>query len=87
MMLSGWGLVDRMAGKAKRMLDILERTFDSRDLKYLEYAVKAFNSHLQVDIDNIERVQRRITRIPIEKLDYRKRLKIFFESQISKFTF
>ena len=45
---------------------------------HLGYAVQAWNPHLQMDIDKIERVQRRATRIPFgfEKLEYEERLKI-----------
>ena len=44
---------------------------------HLEYAVQAWNLHLHGDIDKIERVQRRVTRIPtgFEKLEYEDRLK------------
>ena len=44
---------------------------------HLEYAVQAWNPHLQRDIDKIERVQRRATRIPtgFDKLEYEDRLK------------
>ena len=81
--------VDRMVGKANRMLGMLKKTFESRDPKlwkelyvslvrpHLEYAVQAWNPHLQGEIDKIERVQRRATRIPFgfEKLVYEERLK------------
>ena len=44
---------------------------------HLDYAVQAWNRQLQGDIEKIERVQRRATRIPtgIEKLEYDNRLK------------
>ena len=44
---------------------------------HLEYAVQAWNPYLQGDIDKIERVQRRATRIPtgFEKFEYEDRLK------------
>ena len=81
--------VDRMVGKANRILGMLRRTFESREPKlwkelyvslvrsHLEYALQAWNRHLQSELDKIERVQRRATRIPIgfEKLDYEERLK------------
>ena len=81
--------VDRMVGKANRTLGMLKRTFESREpglwkdlyvslvRPLLEYAVQAWNPHLQGDIDKIERVQRRVTRIPtgFEKLEYEDRLK------------
>ena len=79
--------MDRMVGKANRMLGMLKRTFESREpglwkdlyvslvRPHLEYAVQAWNPHLQGD--KIERVQRRATRIPtgFEKLEYEDRLK------------
>ena len=85
------GHVDRMIGKANRMLDMLKRTFESRDpglwkdlyvslvRPHLEYVVQVWNPHLQGDIDKIERVQRRATRIPFgfAKLQYEERLKRF----------
>ena len=55
-----------MVGKANKILGMLKRTFESRDLKlwkelyvslvrpYLEYAVQAWNPHLQSEIDKIE---------------------------------
>ena len=81
--------VDRMVSKANRTLGMLKRTFESRDpglwkdlnvslvRPHLEYAVQAWNLHLHGDIDKIERVQRRVTRIPtgFEKLEYEDRLK------------
>ena len=44
---------------------------------HLEYAVQAWNTHLQGDIERIERVQRKTTRIPFgfDKLEYEERLK------------
>ena len=74
-----------MVRKAKR----IQRTFESRDPKmwkdlyvslvrpHLEYAVQAWNPHLQADIDKVESVQRRTTRIPtgFGKLEYEERLK------------
>ena len=41
-------------------------------MPYLEYVVQAWNPHLQGEIDKIERVKRRATRIPtgFEKLEY-----------------
>ena len=81
--------VDRMVGKANRMLGMPKKTFESKDPKlwkelyvslvrpHLEYAVHAWNPHLKDEIDKIERVQRRATRIPFgfEKLVYEERLK------------
>ena len=44
---------------------------------HLEYAVQVWNPYLQGDIDKIERVQRRATRVPtgFEKFEYEDRLK------------
>ena len=78
-----------MVRKANRILDMLKRTFETRipnmwkDLyvslvrPHLEYAVQAWNPHLQADIDKVESVQRRATRIPtgFGKLEYEERLK------------
>ena len=85
------GHVDRMVGKANRMLGMLKRTFESRDpglwkdlyvslvRPHLEYVVQVWNPHLQGDIDKIERVQRRATRIPFgfAKLQFEEILKRF----------
>ena len=66
-----------------------KRTFESRDLKlwkelyvslvkpHLEYAMQAWNPHLQDEIDKPERGQKGATTIPIgfEKLENEERLK------------
>ena len=61
--------VNRTVAKANRILGMLKRTFESRDPElwkdlyvslvrpHLEYAVQAWNPHLQGDIERIERVQ------------------------------
>ena len=81
--------VDRMVEKANRTLGMLKRTFESREPRlwkdlyvslarpHLEYAVQAWNPHLQVDIGKIERVQRRATMIPtgFVRLEYEERFK------------
>ena len=81
--------VDRMVGKVNRTPGMLKRTFESRQSKlwkdlfvslvrpHLEYDVQTWNPHLQGDIEKIERVRRRATRIPtgFEKLEYEQRLK------------
>ena len=66
--------MNRMIGEANRLLGMLKMTFESRDPKlwkelyvslvrpHLEYAVQAWNPHLQGEIDKIERVQRRAIR-------------------------
>ena len=70
--------MDRMVKKANRTLHMIKRSFKSRnsglwkDLYvsllrlHLKYAVQAWNPHLQVFIDKIERVQRRANRIPTD---------------------
>ena len=77
--------------KANRILGMFKRIFVSRDLgfwkdlyvslvrTYLEYAVQAWNPHMEADIERIERVQRRATRISFgfEILEYDERLKRF----------
>ena len=80
-----WGEhVDRMVGKAKRILGMLKRTFESRDPElwkelyvslvrpHLEHDVQAWNPHLQGDINKIERVQKTATRIStgFSRLEY-----------------
>ena len=61
---------------ANRIPGMFKRIFVSRDLglwkdlyvslvrPYLEYAVQAWNLHMEADIDRIERFQRRAIRIP-----------------------
>ena len=79
-----------MVGKANRILDLLKRTFESRETglrkdlyisivrTLLECSVQAWNPYLQGDIDKIERVQRRASRIrtSFEKIENENRLKI-----------
>ena len=60
--------VDSMVGKANRTQGMLKRTFESREpglwkdpyvsllRPHLEYAVQAWNPHLQGDIEKIERI-------------------------------
>ena len=78
------GHVNRTVAKANRILDMLKRTFESRDPElwkdlyvflvrpHLKYAVQAWNPHLQGSIERIERVKRRATIIPFgfDKLEY-----------------
>ena len=78
-----------MLGKANRTVGMLKRTFESREpglwkdlyvslvRSHLEYVVQAWNLHSQGDIDKIERVVRRATRIlaVFEKFEYENRLK------------
>ena len=80
-----------MVEKVNRILGMLKRTFMSRDLgicKYfyvplvrphLDYAVLVWNPHLEGDIDRIEKVQRRATKMPFgfAKLEYEERFKRF----------
>ena len=79
------------ASKANRMLGLLKRTFISRDLylwkklymiyirPHLEFASAAWNPHLQQDIDTLEKVQWRATKIPnaLNNLNKDVRLKAF----------
>ena len=69
------------ANKAKKMLGVLRRSFTSRDVDLwkrlymvyvrplLEYAVQVWCPYLERDILEIEKVQRRATRIPFERCD------------------
>ena len=77
------------AAKANRILGIIKKTFTSRDSSvitklykslvkpHLEYAIQAWSPYLQCDIDTLEKVQRRATKIVvgIEELSYEARLK------------
>ncbi len=68
---------DGMVGKANRKLGMLKKTFESREpglwkdlyvspvMPDLEYAVQAWNPHLQEEIDKIERLKRRASRITV----------------------
>ena len=81
--------VDRMVGNANMTPGVLKKTFESmepglwKDLyvsrvsPHLEAVVHAWNLQLKGDIDKIERIQRRVIRIPtgFEKLEYKDRLK------------
>ena len=76
--------MNRMVEKVNRTLGMLKRTFKSREpglwkdlyvslvRPHLEYAVQAWNPHLQGNIHKIERVQRKAIRITtgFEKLEY-----------------
>ena len=80
-----------MVGKANKALGILKRSFVSRESKlwktlytslvrpHLEYASSVWNSLLQREIDELEKVQRRATRIPTDayRLEYEERVKIW----------
>ena len=81
--------IQNIASKANRILGMLKRTFESRELElwkklyislvrpHLEFAVQVWNPTLQTDIDTIEKVQERATRIPSthKNLNYTERLK------------
>ena len=76
------------AAKANRILGIIKKTFSSRDSAviaklykslvrpHLEYAIQAWSPYLQRDIDTLEKVQRRATKMVegIEELSYEDRL-------------
>jgi hypothetical protein len=76
------------ANKANKILGMLSRTFEYRDLElikslyttfvrpHLEFAVAVWSPYLKGDIDVLERVQRRATKLvpSLKKLDYKKRL-------------
>ena len=80
-----------MVGKANKVLGLLKRSFVSRESKlwknlytsivrpHLEYASSVWKSLLQKEIDELEKVQKRATRIPTDayKLKYEDRLKMW----------
>ena len=77
------------AAKANRILGIIKKSFSSRDpvmltklykalvRPHLEYCIQAWNPYLQRDIDTLEKVQRRATKMMsgFENLPYEERLK------------
>ena len=77
------------AAKANRIPGIIKRTFSCRDgivlsklyksqvRPHLEYCIQAWNPYLQRDIDTLEKVQRRATKMVsgLEKVPYEERLK------------
>ena len=79
-----FGFLVRVRVWTRTILGMLKRTFESRDpglwkdlyvslvRPYLEYAVQAWNPHLQGDFDKFKRIQRRTARIPngFEKFEY-----------------
>ena len=78
----------RSASKATSMLGMLKHTFISRDIEiwaslhrtyirpHLEFAVSAWSPFLKRDILTLEKVQRRVTRLPkpLKGVDYNARL-------------
>ena len=78
-----------VVNKANRMLELLKRTFESRDHSlwkdlyvalvrpHLEHAVNSFNPHLFADIEKLDLVQRRALKIPecLENLNFSERLR------------
>ena len=76
------------ASKANQVLGMLKHTFVSRDVElwaalyrtyirpHLEFAVSSWNPFLRRDIDALEKVQRRVTRVPtaLRDMDYESRL-------------
>jgi hypothetical protein len=79
------------AATGNKVLGLLQKTFKAIDVKLaktlytsfvrplLEYGVAAWSPYMIGDIDTIEKVQRRATKIPSEtrNLDYEQRLKVF----------
>ena len=75
--------------KANQVLGIIRRTYDDKSKEnivqlykslvrpHLEYCVQAWRPYLQKDIDNIEKVQRRATKMinGLSQLSYEERLK------------
>ena len=69
------------SAKARRMLGVLRRSFSSRNVDLwkklytiyvrplLEYAVPVWCPYLESDIMEIEKIQKRATRIPFERCD------------------
>ena len=82
--------VDSAASKANQILGMLNRTFTYNDMSmwkslyttfvrpHLEFASAAWNPYLQGDIDELEAVQHRATKLisSIRHLPYEERLKI-----------
>ena len=83
--------IDMIASKANRVLGMLVKTFTSRDTylwkllyvslvrPHLEFASSVWNPYLKGDIDTLEKIQMRASKIPLElrKLPYEKRLEIW----------
>jgi hypothetical protein len=77
------------ASKANRVLGMLKRSFVSRNTElwkrlyttyvrpHLEYAVAAWNPYLKKDVEALEKIQRRATRVPskLRAMDYEQRCK------------
>ena len=90
--------VSKSASKANSMLGILKRTFVTRNIDiwkklyttyvrpHLEFAVAAWNPYLKKDINTLEKVQQRATKISpaIKNLSYDNRLQALKLSQHSK---
>ena len=76
--------------KANRILGMLSRTFESREVDlwkqlytsmvrpHLEYAIQVWSPSLEGDITQLENIQRRATRIPykLKNMSYEDRLKV-----------
>ena len=79
----------KVVNTANRIIGMIKRSFSylSKDITiqlykslvrpHLEYCVQVWRPHLRKDIDNIEKVQRRITKMVfgLEKLSYEEKLK------------
>jgi ribonuclease P/MRP protein subunit RPP40 len=71
----------KAVGKANNMIGLLKRTFTTRDTKiwsklyktyirpHLEFTIPVWNPYKQKDIDKLEKVQRRVTKIPEQLRD------------------
>ena len=76
-------------GKANNMIGMLKRTFTSRDMNIwsklyktyirpqIEFAIPVWNPYRQKDIEKLEKVQRRVSKIPtqLSKMQYEDRIK------------
>ena len=84
----------RIVKKANHVLGIIRRTYDDKSKEnavqlykslvrpHLEYCVQAWRPYLQKDVDNIEKVQRRVRKMTYMILD-NSHMKRDYEEQIS----
>ena len=90
--------VINVCGKANRIIGMLKHTFVSRDLSIwsklyktyirpnLEFAVSAWYPYKKQDINLIEKIQRRVTKIPLQcrNMPYENRCKLFSIQPLDK---